>query len=329
MVGNMTPFHKFLLVLTILIIAVAVYAFLYSKDLIKNNPFLDKNLLKRDMDKPVIWLYYDNSDVNSRQWMDFGSRSSRALNIPFLNLAYESIVKQNKDHYRIEVIGGLSGVAELLGGWDQLPPGLRDPISPVNEAELNYIRTAILAKYGGLWLSPYTVCLKGFGVLPNDKTVFFGTDLDETYSGSAGTVVPGFRALWSPKPEHPMFKEWAAVCYERVAKKRGGEQIRGDAKWDFIRFSQEYVHTGIIVDPSAEGMRKKNGKRIQLEDLLATGTDGNLPFDLCSYTVYVPFPWTELRDREIFGWFLRMSEKQIMESDIAVKYLLQQGLQDK
>ena len=327
--GNMSPFHNFLIILTVLIIVVAVYAFLYSKDLIKNNPFLDKNLLKRDMDKPAIWLYYDNSDINSRQWMDFGARSSRALNIPFLNLAYESIVKQNKDNYRIEVIGGLSGVAELLGGWDQLPPGLRDPISPVNEAELNYIRTAILAKYGGLWLSPYTVCLKGFGVLPKDKTVFFGTDLDETYSGSSGTVVPGFRALWSPKPEHPMFKEWAAVCYERVAKKRGGEQIRGDAKWDFIRFSQEYVHTGIIVDPSAEGMRKKNGKRIQLEDLLATGTDGNLPFDLCSYTVYVPFPWTELRDREMFGWFLRMSEKQIMESDIAVKYLLQQGLQDK
>lgn len=329
MVGNMSPFHKFLLILTILIIVVVVYAFLYSNDLIKNNPFLDKNLLKRDTDKPVIWLYYDNSDINSRQWMDFGSRSSRALNIPFLNLAYESIVKQNKDHYRVEVIGGLSGIAELLGGWDQLPPGLRDPISPVNEAELNYIRTTILAKYGGLWLSPYTVCLKGFGILPKDKTVFFGTDLDETYSGSAGTVVPGFRALWSPTPDHPMFKEWSAVCYERVAKKRGGEQIRGDAKWDFIRFSQEYVHTGIVVDPSAEGMRKKNGKRIQLEDLLATGTDGNLPFDLCSYTVYVPFPWTELRDREIFGWFLRMSEKQIMESDIAVKYLLQQSLQDK
>lgn len=329
MVGNMSPFHNFLLILTVLIIVVAVYAFLYSKDLIKNNPFLDKNLLKRDIDKPVIWLYYDNSDINSRQWLDFGARSTRALNIPFLNLAYESIVKQNKDHYRIEVIGGLSGVAELLGGWDQLPPGLRDPISPVNEAELNYIRTAILAKYGGLWLSPYTVCLKGFGNLPHDKTVFFGTDLDETYSGSAGTAIPGFRALWCPKPEHPMFKEWATVCYERVAKKRGGEQIRGDAKWDFIRFSQEYVATGIIVDPSAEGMRKKNGKRIQLEDLLATGTDGNLPFDLCSYTVYVPFPWTELRDREIFGWFLRMSEKQIMESDIAVKYLLQQGLQDK
>jgi hypothetical protein len=278
------------------------------------------------MDKPVIWLYYDDSDVNSRQWYDFGTRSSRALNIPFLNLCYETIVKQNKNEYRIEVIGGLSGAAELLGGWEQLPPGLRDPKAPVNEAEMNYLRVAILAKFGGLWLSPYSVSLRGFGVLPKDKVIFFGTDLDETYAGSAGTNVPGFRALWSPKPQHPMFKEWAAVTYQRVAEKRGGDQIRGDAKWDFIRFSNEYVKTGLQVDPSAEGMRKKDGTRIQLEDLLAAGTDGRLPFDVSQQTVYIPFPWKELRDREIFGWFLRMSESQIMESDLAVKYLLESAL---
>jgi hypothetical protein len=301
-------------------------AFFYAKDLIKNNPFLDKHLLKRGMEKPPIWLYYDTSDVNSRQWLDFGARSSRALNMPFLNLCYETIVKQNGGDYRIEVIGGLTGVAELLGGWDQLPPGLRDPISPVNQAELNYIRAAILAKYGGLWLSPYSISLKGFGKLPEDKVVFFGTDLDETYAGASGTAVPGFRAIWSPKADHPMFKEWTAVAYTRVAQKRGGEQIRGDQKWDFVRFTTEYAGTGIVVDPAAEGMRKKDGRRIQLEDLLATGTDGNLPFDLCAYTVYVPFPWPELRDREVFGWFLRMSEGQIMDSDIAVKYLLKKGL---
>lgn len=322
----MSPFNRLLLILgTLFIVAVGV-AFFYAKDLIKNNPFMDKHLLKRGMEKPPIWLYYDTSDVNSRQWLDFGSRSSRALNMPFLNLCYETIVKQNSEDYRIEVIGGLTGVAELLGGWDQLPPGLRDPISPVNQAELNYIRAAILAKYGGLWLSPYSVSLKGFGKLPEDKTVFFGTDLDETYAGASGTAVPGFRAIWSPKSNHPMFKEWTAVAYARVAQKRGGEQIRGDEKWDFVRFTTEYAGTGIVVDPAAEGMRKKDGRRIQLEDLLASGTDGNLPFDLCAYTIYVPFPWPELRDREVFGWFLRMSEQQIMDSDIAIKYLLHRGL---
>jgi len=321
----MGPFEILLLILVVLLTVAFIYAFFYSKDLIKNNPFLDKHLLEKGMDKPVIWLYYDTSDVNSRNWSDFGARSTRALNIPFLNLCYESIVRQNKDIYRIEVIGGLAGAAELLGGWDHLPPGLRDPISPVNEAELNYLRAAILAKHGGLWLEPYCVCLKPFGTLPEDKTVFFGTDLDETYAGSAGTNVPGFRAIWTPKAQHPMFNEWSAVCYERVTQKRGGDQIRGDAKWDFVRFSNDYVQTGLVVDPAAEGMRKKNGKRIQLEDLLAS-TDGKLTFDLCSYTTYVPFPWRELTDRQMFGWFLRMSEAQIMESDLAVKHLLVKSL---
>ena len=318
----MSPFHRLLLIIGILFIVAIVYAFVYSKDLIRKNPFLDKHLLKRGLDKPAIWLYYDTSDVNSRNWMDFGSRSTRALNLPFLNLCYESIVRNNSKDYRIEVIGGLSGAAELLGGWDQLPPGLRDPISPVNESELNYLRAAILAKYGGLWLTPYSISLKGFGELPKDKVVFFGTDLDETYSGDQGTTIPGFRCIWSPKPDHPLFKEWMMICYQRVAEKRGGDQIRGDAKWDWIRLSDTYSTTGIVVDPHAEGMRKKNGRRIEIEDLLATGTDGKLTFDVYSYTNYIPFPWPELRDREAFGWFLRMSEDQIMASDIAVKYLL-------
>lgn len=225
----MSPSESLVLILVILCISSIAYAFFYSKNAREANPYLDKHLLDRGMDKPPIWLYYDTSDVNSRQWMDFGARSSRALNLPFLNLCYESIVKQNNQHYRIEVIGGLTGVAELLGGWDQLPPGLRDPISPVNEAELDYIRASILAKYGGLWLTPYCICLKGFGPLPKDRTVFFGTDLDETYAGSAGTTVPGFRAIWCPQANHPMFKEWAMVTWQRVAQKRGGQQIRHDA----------------------------------------------------------------------------------------------------
>jgi len=323
----MSPFNRLILILGILFIVAFIVGVYYSDALRKHNPFMDKHLLQRGLDKPTIWLYYDTSDVNSRQWLDFGARSSRALNMPFLNLCYESIVKHNHKDYRIEVIGGLTGVAELLGGWEHLPPGLRDPISPVKEAELNYLRAAILAKYGGLWLSPYCVCLKGFGELPSNKSVFFGTDLDETYAGENGTAVPGLRAIWSPEPNHPMFKEWAAVAYTRVAQKRGGDQIRGDPKWDFVRFSTEYVHTGIVVDPHAEGMRKKNGKRLQLEDLLASGTDGDLPFDVHDYNVYIPFPWPELRDRRIFGWFLRMSESQIMNSDLAITYLLQRSFQ--
>ena len=321
----MDPFLTLVGVLVVLLIISCILAAVYSSDQIRKNPFLDRHLLQKGMDRPVIWIYYDNSEVNARQWSDFGARSDRAINIPFLNLCYQSIVHHHSDLYRVEVIGGLSGAADWLGGWDQLPPGLRDPLSPVNEAERNYLRAAILARYGGLWLSASTVCLKSFGVLPHDKTVFFGTDLDEMYAGPEGTVIPGFRAIWCPVPQHPMFVEWAAVAYARIAAARGGSQIRGDEKWDFTRFTTQYVHTGIMVDPSAEGMRKKDGKRLQLEDLLASGVAG--PAGLVGpAAVFVSFPWKELLDRRMFGWFLRMSEEDIMSSDLAIAHMLRDSL---
>lgn len=319
----MRPIYLLGITLAVLLTIALIYGFFFSSSIKLNNPFADKKLLERGLDKPVIWLYYDTSDVNSRWWSDFGARSSRVLNLPFLNLCYESIVNQNKEHYRVEVISGLAGLADILGGWNALPSGLRDPIAPVNEAEMNWIRAAVLAKHGGLWLSPYSIAIKPFGVLPKEQVVFFGTDLDETYAGPAGNAVPGFRCVWSPKPNHSMFVEWSNICKERLESKAGGQQIRGDAKWDWIALSSKY---GASVDANAECSRKKGGKRIQLEDLLATGHGGNLPFEISSHAKYVPLMWPELRDREMFGWFLRMNERQIMDSDTSVKYLLASSL---
>ena len=322
---------------TILVVCLvaALYAFYHSKQMIDANPFLDKNLTKRGLEKPPLWLYYDTSDVNSRWWYDFGARSSRALNLPFLNLCYDTIVTQNSEHYRIEVITGLTGVAALLGGPQALPSGLQNPLTTVNQAHLNWIRAAILARYGGLWVSPTTVCLQPFKplVVEGKSTgliTFYGTDLEETYAGKEGTALPGFRCIACPAvskevPASPLFIEWEQLCRYRLDTMKGGQEIRGDAKWDWVALTAKYP--GVEVDAAAECGRKKGGRRIELEDLLATGTEGDLPFPVLPCAVYVPISWPELRDRELFGWFLRMSEDQILASDLAITYLFQRGLQ--
>lgn len=336
------------IVIGIFALTVVSVSVLYVQQKIRQNPFMDRKLLKRGEEKPPLWLYYDVSDVNSRWWADFMNRSSRALNMPFLNLCYESIVRHNSQTYRIEVVGGLADIARLLGGMDKLPSGLQDKIAPVNEAELNWIRAALLARFGGLWLSPYTVCLKPFGKLYKDeeklenrKALFFGSDPNETYVAEHADVTPSFYAVWAPRPEMQIFRDWESVCRSRIAPfqdsrpdeakkfgftlepypKRGGEQIRGDARWDWREMVLNYPRD-ITVNIPAELSRKRGGRRIQLEDLLSAGTQGMLPFDIPAETVYVPIPWTELRDREYFGWFLRMSEDQILDSDLAIRYLI-------
>jgi hypothetical protein len=299
-------------------IAIALGASM-SQRMISSNPFEDKGLFNRDMNKPAIWIFYDTSIPNARQYSDFQSRSSRALNLPFLNLCYESIARQNSANYRIEAISGLDGLADILGGWDKLPAKLQNPLVTLEPSDIAWIRAALLAKFGGLWVSPATICVKPFGLLPA-KPVFFGTDSDETFVGTAGTAAPNFQVTWSPSVNHPFWAAWEAKSRDRLDSSGGGDTARSADKWEFIALSNLYPD--IEVRPLAEiGRKGAAGRRIQLEDLLASGQEGDLPFEISHLGLYVAIPWPELKNRRAFGWFLRMSENQIAESDLVIRDL--------
>lgn len=312
------------IVLTVVVIVIAAFALgvsSYRKDIVENL-FRDRNLLQKGMNLPVIWLYYDNSEVNSRWWADFGNRSSRVINTPFLNLCYESIVECNKNIYRVEVIGGLTDAAQRLGGWNEMPKFLRNPLASVGPAELNWLRAEFLSRFGGLWVCPSVIALQPFKLLEPGTLTFYGTDQDETYAGPAGTTVPGFHTVGVLEPNDPRMRQWADAAFARLEEGGGGKQIRGDAKWDYVAFA-----TGkTVVYSKEEVARKSDGRRIQLEDLLAAGQDGRLPFDIPNEGIYVLIPWRELQDRRNFGWFLRMNEDQILNSDLAISEIFRSVL---
>jgi hypothetical protein len=308
------------IIFALIIVLVVAFFFsigIYRKEIIENI-FRDKNLLQKGMDSPVIWLYYDTSDVNSRWWADFGQRSSRALNVPYLNLCYESIVEANKGIYRVEIISGLGDAANRLGGWSQLPHFMQNPLATVGPAELNWLRAEFLSRFGGLWVSPSVICLKPFNILEPDVLTFYGTDMDESYSGKAGTTVPGFAVMGVLKPGDERLKKWSDAAFNRLEEGGGGKQIRGDAKWDYTAFADGKT----VVYSREEISRKADGRRIQLEDLLAAGQDGLLPFAIPKEGLYVLVPWEEMKNRRNFGWFLRMNEDQILDSDLAISEIL-------
>ena len=153
---------------TLFVVAIAAATFMNWKQ--KKNMFYDDKLLERGLNTPTIWIYVDDTDVNSRWWSDFGARSSRVLNLPFLNLCYQTIVEQNKGLYRVEVISGLSDLALRLGGWDKLPTRLQNPnVASIREGELNWIRAAVLANFGGLGFIPLVFVSKDLDIYPKIK----------------------------------------------------------------------------------------------------------------------------------------------------------------
>ena len=303
----------------VLVLAVAVCTSMAMNQMHRNK-FTDDMLFERGMDTPTVWIYIDDTHVNTRWWADFGARSSRVYNMPFLNLCYQTIVKACGSNYHVEVIHGLSDAERRLGS---LPTPMRNKKLPLRDEEMTYLKVAFLEKYGGLWMTPATIFIKTLPQLPKDKVVLFGSDPLETYAGPDGTFLPNQHALWSPRAKHPFFTQWKSILSERIERQPGGKEIRTDKNWDIL-----FVGTGkedVVVMPNAELTRKKGGRKIELEDLLAAGTDGDLPFTVSADTIYIPFPWPELLQRRMYGWFLRMSEQQIMESDLSVTYLFRAG----
>jgi hypothetical protein len=295
-------------------------------DMYRNDPYQDKEILVKGQEKPPIWIYVNDSDVNSRYWSGFMERSERVLNMPFLNLCYQSIVQQNCDKYRIEVIGGLQDLAVRFGGWDKLPTPLQNAKTVVREPELNWIRAAVLAKWGGLWVAPATIFLRPMGELPKERVVFFGSDPEPSF-GATGSV-PALNVIWSPAPQHALWVNWETVVRERLERRSGGSEFRHDEKSDLadaIHANRENVEVISRAEVSRKGAAQR---RIQLEDLLAAGTKGDLPFEICAHAKYLPIPYPEILEREAFGWFLRMSEDQILESDLAISHVLRITLSD-
>lgn len=281
-------------------------------------------MLTIGMGNPTLWIFYTTSEVNARQWWDFGARNSRALNIPLLNMLYTRIAEHNGKTYRIEVLGGVSAVAEKLG-WDAMPRSLRSSgKATVTGAEEAWIRTAILAKYGGLWLSPSVVSLKPIGELPRDAIVAFGQDDVPMYgsssASSASSAMPAFNALWVPIPNHPMMVEWEERLYDRLEGQLGGREVRGDSKSDWVELSRNHV-VKLAIDKELS-RNPETGKKLELEDLFAAGTEGRIPFTIPPTTSYIVIPYADLRDRRAWGWILRESEEQLMESDLAIVHVM-------
>ena len=316
-------------VVSILLITAIMGGFYTMFMIQSDDPVQDTHILVRGEELPTLWIYLNDSEVNSRHWSGFEERSSRVINTPFLNLCYQTCVKANGRDYRVEVIGGLSDLAVRLGGWDQLPTSLQNSSAVVREPELNWIRAAVLAKWGGLWVSPATLWLKPIGPLPKDHIVFFGSDDEVSFVGGGGTNAPALRVVWSPIPEHPVMVSWERRVRARLEKRAGGAEFRRDEMTDAVMAIGEAGERGEAVEmmPTAELSRKgAAGRRIQLEDLLAAGQEGVLPFEITNDAVYVPIPWPELQERRAFGWFLRMSEEQILASDLAVTWLFRRVL---
>ena len=268
--------------------------------------------------KPTIWWYVDDSQANAREWLDWGNRSTREPNEPYLKLCQARALALWGDSFTITpVIGRPAAILLLQEAKIDIPA---DVMRTPPALWMPWCRAAFLSARGGLWLDGSVLPLSsGRGVALRDRCIgrdalTFGTDPDEGLSDNKGSLAAaGLSAGWAAAPGHPVWRGLLRDVSALIAE--GAQSWSAPEARRSLRYLWDKHCSGTVtVDRKAEVSRDRFGRRLELETLLGETewSDGSIAGGL-----WVPLPDGRdgLERASPYLWFTRMSVDQIRESE--------------
>jgi len=247
--------------------------------------------------KPLLWIH-TTTEVNSRNWESFYSRTSTSLNQPYLQVTMKSIYDKCQDSFNICLID--DDVFRKLLSWNINLDDLADPIkSHYRQLGLSMI----LYTYGGMLVPQSFLCKKDLIDIYRKHDMFVTEEVNR--ASTLDVYAPGLKMMGC-KRNHPIMKQCIDFQENLYKNKTNSIEFQGDI--------QKWLSTSgcTILDGEFIGIKKMHRKKIApvlLRELL--GTD-KLELPKTIYGIYVPRE--EVLSSTKYEWFARMSPEQILAS---------------
>ena len=265
--------------------------------------------------KPILWIHIPY-EYNSRKWLSFGSRSSFDLNQPYLYLTVRSIIKKCEESFTVCIFDDNS-FAKLLPNWQIDMTRLSDPILS-NMRLLGKMK--LLHTYGGLMCPMSFLCMRDLSEMYTKGTrgnkMFVCETVDRNSTSVRMNFFPNVCFCGAPK-ECPMVAELCNYI-ELISSRDQSADVKFLGEYD--RWIMDRIERGQInmIEGVEIGTRTVDDKQIIIDDLMS-----NNYLDLYKGTYGILIPANELLNRIQFGWFTRMSTRQVLESNTIIgNYLL-------
>lgn len=265
--------------------------------------------------KPNLWWFTDN-EVNARRWFDFGARNSRRPNRGYLQVALDCVFATQGKDFNVNVLFGREEVAKKIqscGG--NVPKEVF--VMPV-ALWRQWAIANLIAFCGGLAIAgDSTLCIgPSFGPhVMNVQEAVFGIYDEEPRVAPGSDTGPATWVGWGIRPRT---SGWNTVAnmWNQLASAGPTSWSAAEARRFNLGVWEAQKAKGTKLIQSIDGGRKVDGYQRTLEDLLMTSA---VPADpkliIPPGTVYIPMDGDKLARDYKYGWFIRMSSQQIMESD--------------
>jgi hypothetical protein len=263
--------------------------------------------------KPILWIPLEYN-INSREWLSFGSRNNNNLNQSYIMLCINSVIKHCSETFKIVIIDDSS--------YEKLIPGFED-FEHMPEPTKSYLRSVanikLLYYYGGMLVPPSFICKKDLFELYNNNInngIFMTQTLNRHVSGDTLLTIPNINFMGGLK-NNEILKE-ILITFSNLSLKDNSSEIQFLGK--FTNYCLNKIKEGLIsvTNPKEIGIIDEEGKIIDLADLF-----GEMPINYCNSLKGILLPQDELLKRSKYEFINRMSFEEIAQSDMMIcKHLL-------
>ena len=265
--------------------------------------------------KPILWIHVPY-EYNSRNWLSFGSRSSFELNQPYLYLTVRSIITQCEGSFTICLIDDNS-FQKLIPGWNINMGKISSPISD-NMRKLAIMK--LIHVYGGINCPISFLCMKDLIGLyekgTRENKMFVCENNDRNITSTTFDFYPDLK-FCGAKKENETVRELMDFMQRTMSNDFTAQsQFLGD----FDRWVNKRIQCGKInmINARDIGTKTIDDTPIKIEDLMSQNY-----LNLYSQTYGIYIPADDILNRRQYGWFARLSEKQVLECDnILASYIL-------
>jgi len=284
-------------------------------DLIKKY-LLNENAITGSV--PIVWVHLDY-EVNSRNWVNFGSRNSKALNQPYKYITIQSIINKSKGNFNVCLIDDES-FAKLIPGWNIDLNKLSDPVK-------THIRTLGIVKllyyYGGINMPSSYLALEPIENIYNSglsgSSAFIFETVNRNISSTNVRFYPNHSFMGCSK-HSPIMKDLMLYLETLNSIDYTNEyDFNGKVdKWCYVQGQLKTQNKMNILDGKFIGVKDINNKEVLLDHLLE---QSYIDYDNNLQGIYIPDK--ELLRRTKYCWFAKLEPKEIYESEIILgKYML-------
>jgi len=281
-------------------------------DIITNNQLLLQINDAKTRNLPIVWVY-NPYEESAKFWKDFMSRRNRQPTSSLRRLCLTTILKHFPEYnYRI-VVFNQDNLEGLLGEHYKVC----HPLYPYLKNE--YIKYALLEKYGGYWVPIDTVIMRSINNTLNDY-----------YNGKlivSGFVSTQYKDIFSYdstyiacKSGHPLIRD--IVKYIKQLSNSFQNEIH--FKDTLHKYFQETCEENnkLVSKYNMVSFLNKNGEMLSFEDLYS---QNNNMSSMDKLTI-IPTLYDIVMKKHMWNYVERMNSQQLLESEMWITYAIQMSL---